>query len=139
VQLAKRRQRIVHHADLPDGNASEVLPWSMADEWSLIMWCATVPAFYCLLRSELHPNDAMLRKTYELHRTALDQIVEFGHALKAMGDCPSTNGNDLITRAQKIFCSVQQVLTTVTQANSLLTAIDSQTRSTEELSEKASR
>ena len=47
TQMAKRRKRIVHEADLLRGELDE---WSIADDWRLIMWLLAVLAFYYQLR-----------------------------------------------------------------------------------------
>jgi hypothetical protein len=38
VQMAKRRTRIVHDADLSNRSATICDPWKAADEWQLGMW-----------------------------------------------------------------------------------------------------
>jgi hypothetical protein len=43
TQMAKRRKRIVHEADLAHDKPQE---WSIVDDRQLIMWLLAVPAFY---------------------------------------------------------------------------------------------
>jgi hypothetical protein len=45
TQMAKRRNRIVHHADLSDDGAV-LAAWSVVDHWQLILWNLAVLAFY---------------------------------------------------------------------------------------------
>jgi hypothetical protein len=56
-QLAKRRQRIVHHGDLLD-RAPDVDSWRFADFWQLMHWnLNVVGALYVLLPAVTEQNE----------------------------------------------------------------------------------
>lgn len=80
TQMAKRRQRIVHEADLLHGDPHE---WTIADDWQLIMWLLAVPAFYYQLRISLCAADVIERTMYERLCKAMTNHVMFGKQLLA--------------------------------------------------------
>jgi hypothetical protein len=86
TQMAKRRHRIVHEADLLHDEPYE---WSIADDWQLIMWLLAVPAFYYQLRISLRVANAVERAMYEKLRTAMASHVAFGKQLLAFPAVPS--------------------------------------------------
>ena len=85
TQMAKRRNRIVHEADLLHGEPHE---WSIADDWQLIMWLLAVPAFYYQLRISLRAANTVERAMYEKLRTARASHVAFGKQLLAFPAVP---------------------------------------------------
>ena len=85
TQMAKRRKRIVHEADLLHGEPDE---WSIADDWQLIMWLLAVPAFYYQLRISLRAANTVEQAMYEKLRTAMTSHVAFGKQLLAFPDVP---------------------------------------------------
>src|ERR1017187_10908653 len=72
TQMAKRRRRIVHEADLLQGDPHE---WTIADDWQLIMWLLAVPAFYYQLRISLCAADTVEQAMYEKLRAAMTSHV----------------------------------------------------------------
>jgi hypothetical protein len=80
VQMAKRRHRIVHEADLLRDEPRE---WSIADDWQLIMWLLAVPAFYYKLRISLRAANTVEQAMYEKLCTAMKSHVTFGKQLLA--------------------------------------------------------
>jgi hypothetical protein len=85
TQMAKRRKRIVHEADLLRGDAHE---WSMVDDWQLIMWFLAVPAFYYQLRISLGVANPVEGAMYKSLRTAMEGYVEYGKQLVAVTAVP---------------------------------------------------
>jgi hypothetical protein len=85
TQMAKRRQRIVHGADLLHGEPYE---WSIADDWQLIMWLLAVPTFYYQLRISLRAANTVERAKYRNLRTAMASHVAFGKQLLAFPTVP---------------------------------------------------
>lgn len=85
TQMAKRRHRIVHEADLLRDKPHE---WSIADDWQLIMWLLAVPAFYYKLRISLRAANTVERAMYEKLRTAMTSHVTFGKQLLAFPAVP---------------------------------------------------
>jgi hypothetical protein len=81
TQMAKRRKRIVHDADLSHG---VVHTWTVADDWQLTMWMLAVPAFYYRLRMSLQAASAVERAMHERLRTAMASHVNFGKQLLAL-------------------------------------------------------
>jgi hypothetical protein len=89
IQMARRRHRVVHEADLPTKVSLEPAIWQIQDEWQLLTWATVVPAFYSLLLSELYPVEAIFGEIYRKLRQAIDEIVSLGHALSAAGNAES--------------------------------------------------
>jgi hypothetical protein len=85
TEMAERRQRIVHEADLPR-ETDTVQVWSIADEWRLIMWTLAVPAFHSLLLSVLNPEDVVSRETHKRLTQAMAGFLVFGKELATMGE-----------------------------------------------------
>ena len=78
TQMAKRRKRIVHEADLSDGVAHR---WGLADDWQLIMWLLAVPAFHYQLLMSLHSANVVECAMYEKLRASMLSHVKFGNQL----------------------------------------------------------
>ena len=51
-----RRHRIVHEADLPTANAVTDAPWTLGDDYQLVVWIFVVVAFASRLRTTLDPS-----------------------------------------------------------------------------------
>jgi hypothetical protein len=80
TQMAKRRKRIVHEADLLRGEPDE---WSMVDDWQLVMWLMAVNAFYYQLRISLRAANTAEQAMCGKLRTAMASHVAFGKQLIA--------------------------------------------------------
>jgi hypothetical protein len=79
-QLAKRRHKIVHQADLNE-NAEEVDKWKVADLWLLTQWSIAAATFlYLFLPIVTEPHELFSRRANRC-RAALDRNVEFGKLL----------------------------------------------------------
>jgi len=88
TQMAKRRNQIVHHADLskPTDTASQM--WGITDEWVLMMWLMAVPAFYYRLRMSVNDGDGVEGEKYEGLRKAMLSHIDFGNQLVAFAKVP---------------------------------------------------
>jgi hypothetical protein len=83
TQMAKRRKRIVHDADLPDSDEAVLEAWNVVDYWQLLMWNLAVVAFYYqMLISTNEANEAELAK-YRDVREAMTSHISFGNQLVA--------------------------------------------------------
>jgi len=80
-QMAKRRNRIVHNADLSNKTDTSPETWTFADEWQLIMWMMAVLAFHSRLLMSIYPEDQVARETYSNLRAAMDELVNFAKQL----------------------------------------------------------
>jgi hypothetical protein len=85
TQMAKRRNRIVHEADLVDGDHYE---WNIADDWQLIIWLLAVPTFYYQLRISLHAANVVEQTMYDSLRAAMTSHHEWGKQLLALPTVP---------------------------------------------------
>ena len=86
--MAKRRNRIVHEADLSRRTDTASEPWGIADDWQLIMWLMAVVAFYYQLRMSVDSASAVERAMYKRHRKAMLRHVDFGNKLLAFPKVP---------------------------------------------------
>jgi hypothetical protein len=118
TQMAKRRHRVVHGADLAKKADTTLSPWAIADEWQLIMWVTAVPTFFWLLRSQLDPTNEAAAAVYLKLRAGMDAVVALGHSLLEFTRSP----NDLKVlgeRVQAIIESGRIAVATLTEASEL--------------------
>jgi hypothetical protein len=111
-QMAKRRNRIVHEADLSKKTDIASEAWTIADDWQLIMWLVAVPAFHSRLCMSIDNEDQVARATYSKLREAMDGVVGFGWQLVAFPKTPP----DTQTKA------LQNILDTIKTVSTLLAA-----------------
>jgi hypothetical protein len=108
TQMAKRRKKIVHEADLsPDDEPHE---WSFVDDWQLIMWLMAVPAFYYQLRISLGLANAVEKAMYDRLRTAMTKHVEFAQQLLAF---PSVAEDQRLQVLQKVGATLEEITATL--------------------------
>jgi hypothetical protein len=80
TSLARRRNRIVHNADL-QADAKNVEPWDIPDVWQLLQWNLTAIAFhYQMLIIFTRPEPAIIER-YGNARLAMDENVKIGDQL----------------------------------------------------------
>jgi hypothetical protein len=81
--MAKRRNRIVHDADLASKSSTIVEPWSVADLWQILHWNFAVLAFYYQMLIVLtEPTRArVFLEKYNNARKAMDESIKFAHRL----------------------------------------------------------
>lgn len=72
TQMAKRRHRIVHYADLPRSTDTSAATWGIVDEWQLIMWLMAVPAFYYQLHISVGSASALER----VHHARIEKVMQ---------------------------------------------------------------
>jgi hypothetical protein len=107
TQMAKRRHRIVHEADL---SSSEPSDWSIVDDWQLIMWLLAVPTFYYQLRISLGAANNVERAKHERLRTAIARHVAFGNQLLAF---PTVPQEMKLQAFQEIGVALKTILSTL--------------------------
>jgi hypothetical protein len=97
--MAKRKNQIVHDADLSNRTDTVVKAWGPADDWQLIMWLLAVPAFYYQLRVSLGVANIVERTSLENIREAMQSHVDVGKQLLAF---PKVEPNVRIEALQKV-------------------------------------
>ncbi len=107
TQMAKRRKRIVHEADLLHGEPDE---WGFADDWQLIMWLMAVIAFYYQLRISLRTANMVERAIYGRLRTAMASHVAFGKQVRALPEVPPELG---IQALQDMVVTLESISSTL--------------------------
>lgn len=70
--MMKRRHRIVHEADLPSPHDTVSIPWSITDDFNLILWLLVVMAFHAQLRVAVDPTDELSRLTVARQMKAIE-------------------------------------------------------------------
>ena len=80
TQLAKRRHRIVHHADLTPSTI-QIAPWTITDYWQLSMWNLAVICFYYRLLMHFEPANHSIQHSHDRIMTAMSANVEFAHRM----------------------------------------------------------
>lgn len=88
TQMAKRRKRIVHEADLSNRTDTVSGAWGIVDDWQLIMWLLAVAAFYYQLRMSANAASVVESTMYERLRKAMLSHVDFGNQLLAFPKVP---------------------------------------------------
>lgn len=76
TRMAKRKNGIVHHADLKDDQSSEVAPWTLGDDWQLMQWNVAVLAFYFRLRKATGYTNVVEDRARENMEAALIQLLD---------------------------------------------------------------
>jgi hypothetical protein len=80
TSLTRRRNRIVHNADLK-ADAKNVEPWDIPDVWQLLQWNLMAIAFhYQMLIIFTRPERAIIER-YDNARLVMDENVKFGNQL----------------------------------------------------------
>ena len=89
TQLAKRRKRIVHHADLSKPTDKVVEKWTIVDYWQLCMWNLAVLAFYFRLLVVTNEANEVESRMHVQVGKAMTTHVEFGKQLLAFPETPA--------------------------------------------------
>jgi hypothetical protein len=106
-QMAKRRKRIVHDADLSKPTDTVPEAWTIADDFQLIMWMLAVPAFYSQLRLSVDPTDELQRWYLARRKKAIELALEVGKEIIALGNQPK---EELRLGLQKVTERLAEVL-----------------------------
>lgn len=123
TQMAKRRNRIVHYADLPEANGERVKPWDFVDEWLMLQWNITVVTFYYRLLKATGPINAVEQRMLENNESALVQNVELAHAFI---EFPNLSPEQLRDGLIKLGERVQKMLDTLKLDTKMFLAPDGQ-------------
>jgi hypothetical protein len=108
-QMAKRRKRIVHEADLSKKTDAAPAAWTHVDNWQLIMWLLAVPAFYWLLCLSLNPNDQVAKQRHGRLMKAIDRHAGFGRELVAFSKKMPLEPTEMLDGLQKLMESLKSV------------------------------
>jgi hypothetical protein len=88
TQLAKRRKRIVHNADLPTRTAIYPEAWQFSDYWRLVMWLLAVSAFYYQLCISIGAAGIVEKTSLQNHMVAMHEWRKVGVAFTALPKAP---------------------------------------------------
>jgi hypothetical protein len=109
TQLAKRRHRIVHHADLSASNI-EVASWTVTDYWQLTMWNLAVICFYYRLIMYFEPNNQPIRHSHDQIVTARSSKVDFAKRMLDLANAPEDSRIEAFKRMADALNVVKNVL-----------------------------
>jgi hypothetical protein len=87
IQMARRRNRIVHQADLED-DSTIADAWNVADEWQLMLWLMAVPAFFYKMRIERGIASAKEAEKYNWNLLAMEHHGTFAKQVLAFPSLP---------------------------------------------------
>lgn len=114
IQMAKRRHRIMHNADLKNRTDTGSEIWGVVDEWQLIMWLLAVMAFYYQLRTAVNGGsvaESMVESTMnERLRKAMLSWVDFGSHLLALPELPPELHREALEKAVVILRTIAVTL-----------------------------
>ena len=110
TQMAKRRNYIVHHADLHDAQKEGVIPWGLADDWCLIQWLIAVLAFYSRLRRATGPTNMVEDRWGQNADRALVKNVELARALIEFSEVPPEQRQESIRIILEIAREIEETL-----------------------------
>jgi hypothetical protein len=110
TQMAERRNRIVHHADLHDILSQEINPWGIADQWQLIHWHLAVSAFHYRLRRATGPTNLVEDRASQNVESALLQNIAFARALMAF---PSLSAEQHLGELKRLSEFLENILKTL--------------------------
>jgi hypothetical protein len=110
TQMAKRRNQIVHHADLPDAQEEAVSPWKFADDWQLIHWHLTVVAFCHRLRRTTGSIGLVEERATQNVGKALIKNVEIANAMIALGSLPAKQQKDQLVKMAELVNDLKETL-----------------------------
>lgn len=100
TQLAKRRKRIVHNADLSDFDSAVLEDWNVADYWQLIMWNLAVVCFFYELIIATNSAGNLERKKYQTLREVMSAHVNFGKQLIEFSEVPPEKRMEALLRVK---------------------------------------
>jgi hypothetical protein len=109
-QMAERRNRIVHHADLHDHPSAEVNSWAFADDWMLTHWNIAVVAFYYRLIKVKGSTGVVEDRARENIENALKKSMEFARTLLEFAGTPPERQQEGLKKLQGIANDMQEAL-----------------------------
>jgi hypothetical protein len=110
TQMAKRRKRIVHDADLSNHTDMISEAWEFADDWQLIMWLMAVPAFYYQLRISVKVANEVEVTMYEKLRKAMLSHVDFANHILTFPKVPQELRIDALQKTAIILETITTIL-----------------------------
>lgn len=111
VQMAKRRIKIVHFADLPQGQSDGTNSWNVADDWQLVQWHLAVAAFFYRLRKAKGVRISGVEdRAARGVESSLSKNVEFARALLDFPKLPDDERRDGLKKIAAILEGMQQAL-----------------------------
>ena len=113
TQLAKRRHRIVHHADLTPSTI-QIAPWTITDYWQLSMWNLAVICFYYRLLMHFEPANHSIQHSHDRIMTAMSANVEFAHRMLDLAKAPAKSRIEAFKRMGDALGTVTKVLKNTT-------------------------
>jgi hypothetical protein len=110
TQLAKRRNRIVHHADFLGSTDTVVQAWEITDYWQLSMWNLAVVCFYYRLIVHIEPGNDAVRTSHDRILQAMSALVDLGNSMVALGKAPAESRMDAVKRMADSLTTVTSTL-----------------------------
>jgi hypothetical protein len=110
--MAKKRNRIVHEADLASSSSSSTIAeaWGVADLWQLIQWNLAVIAFYYQMLIVLTEPRQVFIERYNDARKAMDENVKFGNQLVSFPKGPLELQLKALEGMNESLCSMLSLL-----------------------------
>jgi hypothetical protein len=108
--MAKRRNRIVHEADLASNSSTIAEPWSFIDSWQLIQWNLAVLAFYYQMLIVLTEPHQVFMERYNNARKAMDENIKFGNLLVSFPKRPLELQLRALEDMNESLCSMVSLL-----------------------------
>lgn len=110
TQMAKRRNQIVHRADLKEAQNEAVDAWFLSDDWQLIQWHLAVAVFYHRLRKATGPIGMVENRAAENAERALLKNVELGQEFIAFSKLPPEKRQEGKLKLVDILESIRETL-----------------------------
>jgi hypothetical protein len=110
TQMAKRRNQIVHHADIQEAQDKVVTPWKFADNWQLIHWHLTVVAFSHRLRRATGSIGMVEERAIQNAEKALIKNLEFANAVITLGRVPPEQYKEELVKLAQIVNDFKEAL-----------------------------
>ena len=109
-QMAKRRKRIVHDADLLNRTDLVPTPWTFADDWQLTQWLMAVPAFYYQLLISLRIAKKTEIVKFDELRKAMMNHVEFANHLITFSNAQPAIFSEVLEKSITILDKITLLL-----------------------------
>jgi hypothetical protein len=110
TQMAQRRHRIVHDADISKRTDTVSEGWGIVDDWQLIMWLMAVPAFYYQLLISFNAGSAIDRRMHDRLMNAMLRHADFANQLLAFSKQPPELQREAL---EKALATVNGILATL--------------------------
>jgi hypothetical protein len=110
TQMAKRRNQIVHHADVRDAQNETAGPWTFSDNWQLIHWHLAVVAFCHRLRRATGSIGMVEERATQNVEKALVKNVEFANAVIALRNVPPAQYKEELVKMAEIVNDFKETL-----------------------------